>query len=53
MESWITPYVVWCMSRNSGKALDLNTRIPTPDGDKTMNDIHVGDYVFNSYKKPT
>ena len=53
MESWITPYVVWCMSRNSGKALDLNTRIPTPEGDKIMKDIHVGDYVFDSHCKPT
>lgn len=53
MESWITPYVVWCMSRSSGKALDLNTRIPTPSGDKTMGDIHVGDYVFDDAGKPT
>lgn len=53
MESWITPYVVWCMSRNSGKALDLDTRIPTPYGDKKMSDIHVGDYVFDDKGNPT
>ena len=53
MESWITPYVVWCMSRNAGKALDLDTRIPTPTGDKTMRDIHVGDYVFDENGNPT
>lgn len=53
MMSWITPNVVWCMSRSAGKALDLNTRIPTPFGDKTMGDIHVGDYVFDEKGKPT
>lgn len=53
MQSWITPYVVWCMSRNGGKALDLKTRIPTPDGDKTMGEIHVGDYVFDEKGQPT
>lgn len=53
MQSWITPYVVWCMSRSSGKALDLDTRIPTPDGDKTMRDIHIGDYVFDDFGNPT
>ena len=53
MNSWITPYVVWCMSRASGKALDLDTRMPTPDGDKTMRDIHVGDYVFDEKGNPT
>ena len=29
-----------------GKALDINTDIPTLDGWKKMSDIHVGDYVF-------
>ena len=41
------------MSRSSGKALDLDTRIPTPYGDKTMRDIHVGDYVFDDLGNPT
>lgn len=53
MMSWITPNVVWCMSRSAGKALDLDTRIPTPTGDKTMKDIHVGDYVFDENGYPT
>lgn len=53
MMSWNTPYVVWCCSRNSGKALDLNTRIPTPTSDKTMRDIKVGDYVYDENGKPT
>lgn len=51
--SWNTPYVVWCCSRGSGKALDLDTRIPTPNGDKTMRDVHVGDYVFDEKGQPT
>jgi replicative DNA helicase len=29
-----------------GKALDLDTDIPTPNGWKKMKDIHPGDYVF-------
>lgn len=53
MQSWITPYVVWCMSRSAGKALDLDTRIPTPDGDRQMRDIHVGDYVYDESFRQT
>lgn len=53
MMSWITPNVVWCMSRNAGKALDLNTRIPTPTGDKIMGDVHIGDYVYDENHNPT
>lgn len=53
MMSWVTPNVIWCMSRSAGKALDLNTRIPTPYGDKAMQMIHVGDYVFNEHGSPT
>lgn len=52
MQSWITPYVVWCMTRNGGKALSLDTRIPTPFGDKVMGDIHVGELVFDDEGKP-
>ena len=52
MQSWITPYVVWCMTRNGGKALSLDTRIPTPVGDKVMGDIHVGDLVFDDEGNP-
>lgn len=40
------------VARKNGKALSLDTRIPTPDGDKTMKDINTGDYVFNADGKP-
>lgn len=32
--------------RKNGKALSLDTEIPTPDGWKQMRDIHEGDYVY-------
>ena len=35
------------IARKNTKALALDTRIPTPDGDKTIADIRPGDYVFN------
>lgn len=35
-----------------GKALDLNTKVYTPDGCKLMKDIEVGDYVFNKQGNP-
>lgn len=41
------------ISRKCGKALDLKTLIPTPDGFKFMEDIHVGDYVFDRLGNPT
>ena len=52
MQSWITPYVVWCMTRNGGKALSLDTRIPTPFEDCIMEDIHVGSFVLDEEEKP-
>jgi hypothetical protein len=51
--SWTTPFNVWCQSRNSGKALDLNTPIPTPNGWSTMGDLKVGDYVLDEKGSPT
>lgn len=39
--------------RKNFKALSLDTPIPTPDGWKTMEDIHTGDYVFSRSGKPT
>lgn len=36
------------IARKNGKALALNTRIPTPIGDKTIADIKPGDYVFGA-----
>lgn len=44
--------IVLLIARKNSKALALNTRIPTPDGDKTMSDIHTGDYVFNEHGQP-
>lgn len=41
------------ISRKNTKALALNTRIPTPNGDKTIADIEVGDLVFARNGKPT
>ena len=32
--------------RKNGKALSLDTEIPTPSGWRSMEDIHAGDYVF-------
>lgn len=53
MNSWHRPFCLWLESRGAGKALDLDTRIPTPFGDKTMRDIQIGDYVFDEKGKPT
>ena len=39
--------------RKNGKAVSLNTEIPTPEGWKLMQDIHVGDYVFGQDGKPS
>lgn len=39
--------------RKNGKAVSLDTEIPTPDGWKQMRDIHEGDYVFGQDGKPS
>ena len=44
--------IIFTASRRVGKALDVNTPIPTPDGFKKMLDIHEGDYVFGKDGKP-
>lgn len=36
-----------------GKALPNSTVIPTPQGDKKVGDIKVGDYLFDGFGKPT
>ena len=36
-----------------GKAQPVDTIIPTPDGDKRLGDITVGDYVFDRLGNPT
>ena len=53
MNTWTKPFVVWCITRNGGKALSLDTKIPTPTGFTTMRDIKVGDYVLDEQGKPT
>ena len=53
MNSWLKPYNLWCITRNGGKALALDTKIPTPDGFKIMRDLRIGDYVFDENKNPT
>ena len=53
MKSWQTPYVLWTMSRSAGKALSLDTPIPTPNGYKTMGELEADDYVFDENGKPT
>lgn len=40
------------IARKNTKALALDTRIPTPTGDKTIADIHEGDFVFGADGKP-
>lgn len=53
MMSWTRPYVLWLESRNAGKALSLDTPIPTPNGYTTMGELKVGDMVFNENGEPT
>lgn len=53
MESWYRPYVLWLASRGSGKALSVDTPIPTPLGLKRMGDINVGDFVYDYNHNPT
>lgn len=45
--------VLMMVGRKNGKALSLDTEIPTPDGWKLMRDIHPGDYVFGQDGKPS
>lgn len=42
-----------CVARKNGKALSLDTEIPTPDGWVRMGDVHEGDLVFGRDGKPT
>ena len=43
---------IWGGINGHGKALDLNTPIPTTEGWKKMGDVHPGDYVFDENGKP-
>lgn len=40
------------VGRKNGKALSLDTEIPTPGGWRLMGDIHEGDYVFGADGAP-
>ena len=40
-------------SFGSGKAIDVESMIPTPDGLRRAGDIEVGDYLFDKTGKPT
>lgn len=51
--SWNKKYALWLATRNMGKALALDTPIPTPDGYKLMSDLEIGDYVFGDDGEPT
>ncbi len=44
--SWNKMYALWLCSRNYGKALALDTPIPTPTGYRTMGELEVGDMVY-------
>lgn len=44
--------VLEVLGRKNGKALSLDTPIPTPGGWKTMGEIHNGDFVFGQDGKP-
>ena len=52
-QAWTCPNVLLVASRGFGKALDLETNIPTPTGDRKLRDIHTGDYVFGDDGFPT
>lgn len=46
------PYLILMSHPESGKALPLDTEIPTPDGWQTMGTLEVGDRVFGRDGKP-
>lgn len=50
--AWFRDFIIWLESRNAGKALALDTNIPTPNGNTTMRDLMVGDYVYDENGNP-
>ena len=53
MSSWNKMYALWLCTRNYGKALALDTPIPTPNGYKQMGELQIGEYVYDKMKNPT
>lgn len=47
------PHTIITGQSGCGKAQPVDTIIPTPDGNKRLGDIAVGDYVFDRLGKPT
>ena len=45
--------VLFMVARKNGKALALDTPIPTPNGWRTMGDLSKGDFVFDDKGNPT
>ena len=41
------------IGRKNGKGLTISTQLPTPNGWRTMGDLHVGDQVFGQDGKPS
>ncbi len=46
------PHILIAGATGAGKALALDTQIPTPDGWSTMADLRVGDQVFDEHGRP-
>ncbi len=53
MNSWTRQYCLWLMGRGIGKALAVDTPIPTPNGWRTMGNLKIGDYVYGADGKWT
>lgn len=51
---WVRLYQEYLLlvGRKCGKALALDTPIPTPNGWTTMGELNIGDYVFNEKGEP-
>lgn len=45
-------YAYWEIAKKNGKALALDTPIPTPTGWATMGELNVGDYVLGADGRP-
>jgi exodeoxyribonuclease-5 len=46
-------YTVIAGYAGTGKAQPIDTMIPTPEGNRRLGDIQIGDYVFDRQGKPT